>query len=129
MYGTDSLRILIVDDESALSRAMSLALRCDGWSVTTAHGGDEALGRLREEHFDVLVLDLLMPDMRGDVLYYFAVASQPHLARSTIFVTGDITMHADELIRACGCEPLRKPFDLDELLKRVRAIVPVRKRA
>ena len=129
MQGTESLRILIVDDEHSLSKAMALALRCDGWTVATAQGADEALGRIRDEHFDVLVLDLLMPDMRGDALYYFAIASQPHLARATVFVTGDITAHADELIRACGCEPLRKPFDLDEFLRRVRAQVPQRKRA
>jgi DNA-binding NtrC family response regulator len=128
MYPSDALRILIVDDESALGRAMQIALSFKGWDVVCTQGGDEAYGRLQGEHFDVLVLDLLMPDMRGDVFFYLATSVQPHLAKSTLFVTGDITKHADELIGALKCSMLRKPFDLDDLVENVEKLAPRRAR-
>jgi DNA-binding NtrC family response regulator len=128
MYPKDALRILIVDDEDALGRAMQIALSFKGWDVVCTQGGEQAYGRLQHEHFDVMVLDLLMPDMRGDVFFFMATSVQPHLAQSTLFVTGDITKHADELIADCGCDLLRKPFDLDDLVGLVEKLAPRRAR-
>jgi DNA-binding NtrC family response regulator len=123
MYGPNTQRILVVDDESALGRAMQIALTMKEWEVVCCHGGEEAHARLHNEHFDALVVDLLMPDMRGDVFFYIATSIQPHLAKATLFVTGDITKHADDLIEACGCTFLRKPFDLNDLVDEMKKLL------
>ena len=79
---------------------------------------------VRSEHVDVLVLDLRIPDMRGDAFFELASAMQPHLRSRTLFTTGDITERAQELIEACRCPMLRKPFDLKDLIDWVRGVQP-----
>jgi DNA-binding response OmpR family regulator len=128
MYRGDHARILVVDDESALCRALTMALSGPGWEVVTSQSGEEAVNRLRHEHFDVMVLDLRIPDMRGDVIFHFAVSLHPQLARATLFLTGDITERAEHLIAECACPLLRKPFDVGELIASVRSLTQQRVR-
>ena len=82
---------------------------------------------IRGEHLDVLVVDLRIPDMRGDTLFELASSIQPNLRARTLFTTGDITERAQELIEACRCPLLRKPFDLKELIDWVRSVQPMSK--
>jgi two-component system, OmpR family, response regulator len=117
-------RVLIIDDEPAICKALSIGLGRAGFHVRTALTGDEGIAVLKKESFDVLVLDLRVHDMRGDVIFELARAEQPHLTRSTLFVTGDISERADRLIRACGCPLLRKPFELRDLVAVVRSMAP-----
>ncbi|MBK8230239.1 MAG: sigma-54-dependent Fis family transcriptional regulator [Candidatus Eisenbacteria bacterium] len=58
-------RILVVDDEESMRRFLSILLEKDGHQVAVASGGEEALGRIQAESFDVLVTDLKMPGMSG----------------------------------------------------------------
>ena len=69
-----------------------------------------------------MLLDLRIPDMRGDVLFELAASLQPHLKHRTIFTTGDASERAQELIDACDCRVLPKPFDLNELLALVERL-------
>ena len=98
-----------------------------GFRVSTALSGEAANGVLRGEHVDMLVVDLRIPDMRGDALFELAAAIQPHLRTRTIFTTGDITERAQELIDATRCPLLRKPFDLKDLVDWVNNIQPAKK--
>ena len=82
------------------------------------------MAKLTTEHFDALLLDLRIPDMRGDVLFELAVAHQPHLQTQTLFITGDITEHAQRLIEACRCPFLLKPFNLSDISGALHAMVP-----
>jgi CheY-like chemotaxis protein len=95
-------RILVVDNEPSVCRALSMVLSRDGFQATTALSPEEALARIRDEHFDLLLLDLRLPEMRGDALFHYAVAVQPHLSRRTIFMTGDISQQAADLVAACN---------------------------
>jgi two-component system response regulator GlrR len=108
--------VLLVDDEPAICKALSLALSRAGYRVSTALSGEAAMSVVRGEHVDILVVDLRIPDMRGDSLFELAAAMQPHLRARTLFTTGDITERAQELIEACNCPLLRKPFDLKDLI-------------
>ena|SRR5918999_5742672 len=108
--------VLLVDDEPAICKALSLALSRAGYRVSTALSGEAAMSVVRGEHVDILVVDLRIPDMRGDALFELAAAMQPHLRTQTLFTTGDITERAQELIEACNCPLLRKPFDLKDLI-------------
>jgi DNA-binding NtrC family response regulator len=117
--------VLIVDDEPAISKALATALTRAGFRVSTALSGETAMSIVRNQQVEVLVTDLRIGDMRGDALFELAAATQPHLRTRTLFTTGDITERAQELIAACGCPLLRKPFDLKELIDWVRGVQPL----
>ena len=119
--------VLLVDDEPAICKALALALSRAGFRVSTALSGETAMSIVRGEHVDVLIVDLRIPDMRGDALFELAAAIQPHLRSRSLFTTGDITERAQELIEACRCPLLRKPFDLKDLIDWVRGVQPMEK--
>jgi DNA-binding NtrC family response regulator len=83
---------------------------------------EDAVQLLHREHFDCLVVDLRMPEMGGDELFEIAASVQPHLRQRTIITTGDGSERAHELIAACGCASLGKPFDLGDLLDLTRQL-------
>lgn len=116
MHQVGRMRVLIVDDEPAICRALQIALTRAGYAVDTRETGEGALEMLRSEHVDALIVDLRIPDTRGDVLFEMAVSLQPHLARQTLFITGDGSARGMELVGACGCPMLIKPFDLKDLI-------------
>ncbi|MEP6621310.1 MAG: response regulator [bacterium] len=113
-----------MDDEPAICRALSIALTRAGFDALTAHSGDSALATLAREHVDVLVIDLRIPDTRGDIVFELAAATHPHLRRQTLFMTGDISERAHKLILSCKCPSIRKPFELRELIAAVEALIP-----
>lgn len=118
--------VLVVDDEPAICRALTIALTRAGYDAIAAHSGDAALAVLATQHVDVMVIDLRIPDTRGDVVFELAAATYPHLRHRTIFMTGDISERAYKLILSCKCPALRKPFELKELFDAVHALSPSR---
>ena len=122
--GATRQRVLVVDDERSICLALDWALRRAGFEVVTACSGEEAERRLRAERFDALVIDFRIPDVRGDVIFHQAVALQPHLLRQSLFCTGDVGANAQRLIEACGCPMIRKPFDIDDVVDALRALLP-----
>lgn len=117
-------RVLVVDDESSICRALALALTRYGYETLTAQSGDGALALLQSRRVDVLLVDFRIPDLRGDALFELAASMQPHLRHQTLFMTGDITERAQQLIEACGCPFVRKPFDLSDVTAGIAALLP-----
>jgi DNA-binding NtrC family response regulator len=122
-------RVLVVDDEPSICRALTIALTRAGYNARALESGEAASELVRKEHFDCLIVDLRIPDMRGDTLFEIAAAVQPHLRRQTILTTGDISELAQELLDACHCPVLQKPFDLHDLLGMVAQMTGSRRRA
>jgi len=118
------VRVLIVDDEPAICKALKIALERAGYEAIAAQSGDSALTVLSLEPVDVLLLDLRIPDTRGDVVFELAAATHPHLRHQTLFMTGDISDRAYKLIQSCKCPSIRKPFELREMIAAVDALVP-----
>jgi len=58
-------KILIAEDEKPLSRALELKLTSEGYEVSAAYNGKEAINKLKAEKFDLLLLDLVMPELDG----------------------------------------------------------------
>ena len=116
-----SQRILVVDDEPAIVDAVSYALRREGFEVDTAADGAEALETARAAPYDVLVLDLMLPDMSGmDVCRTLRSESDVPILM--------LTARDAEVDRVLGLELgaddyVTKPFSVAELVSRVRAIV------
>lgn len=120
-------RVLLVDDDVAVAKALATVLRRAGYDVAVAFSAAEA-EVLILERFDAMVLDLRMPETRGDAFYYLARNKQPWLEGRALFVTGDITEQAERLIEPTGCHMLLKPFRTEVLLEEMLLIAPIRPR-
>ena len=115
---------LIVEDEPALASAVVEGLADAGYLVVHASDGEEALAKVRERTFDVIVCDLKMPRVDGPTFYRAIAASSPPLARRVIFVTGDVAgTEAERFLDETGCRWLPKPFRLSDLLRTIREVV------
>jgi two-component system phosphate regulon response regulator PhoB len=117
-------RILVVDDEPDLLELVRVNLAQAGFEVETASGGREALECVRRSAPDLIVLDLMLPDIQGtDVCR--ELRTDPEFARLPIIM---LTARADEVDRVVGFELgaddyVTKPFSPRELTLRVRAIL------
>lgn len=124
VHAKQAVRVLVVDDEPSICKALTMALSRAGYDAISALSGDQAIAIVRAENVDVLLVDLRIPDMRGDVVFELAASHQPQLRYRTVFMTGDITEKAQKLISACNCHFLRKPFDLRLMMDSIAALEP-----
>jgi two-component system NtrC family sensor kinase len=116
--------LLVVEDEPALAAAVAEALADAGYRVERAGDGEEALARVRERSFDLIVCDLKMPRLDGISFYRAIAATAPSLARRVVFVTGDVVAtDAERFLEESGCRWLAKPFRLADLLRVVRDVL------
>lgn len=120
-------RVLLVDDDAAVAGALAAVLSRAGFAVSVAGSAGIAEGLL-DERFDALLLDLRMPGMRGDAFYFLARARQPWLGERTVFMTGDITSLAEEIVAQTGCPLLHKPFRGEALVRALDALAPRERR-
>jgi two-component system response regulator MprA len=121
-YGRGEVRILIADDELAVRSSISRALELKGYLTGTAADGREALERLGAGGFDAIVLDLMMPDVDGlEVCRRMRAAGDatPVLMLTARDAIGDRVAGLD----AGADDYLVKPFALEELLARLRALL------
>lgn len=114
-------RILLVEDEESLRLSLKLNFELEGFDVTMSSAGPDALDRLRGAHFDLVVMDVMIPGMDG-----YSVVETIRLEGNTtpvLFLTAR-TAPADRIrgLRA-GDDHLGKPFELEELLLRVTKLV------
>jgi CheY-like chemotaxis protein len=109
------LRILIVEDHTPTRLAMSKVIRQAGADVTTARDGEEALGYLLTQHFDVLLTDLRMPKMDGfELLQHCNTLPPSHRPARVIAISGE---YEASVLHGQPVAFLTKPFDLEMLLK------------
>lgn len=116
------IQVLVVDDEPALSDLVSMVLRYEGWNVTTAADGAAAIRQAAAGCPDVVVLDLMLPDMSGlDVLHELH-RIRPELP--VLLLTAKDSME-DRIagLAAGGDDYVTKPFSVEEMILRLRALV------
>ncbi len=117
-------QVLIVDDERDLVRLLEFNLRQAGFETVSAYGGEEALQRVRQRIPDLVVLDLMLPDVPGTEVCRQLKAS-PRTRNVPVLM---LTARTDEVDRVVGFELgaddfVTKPFSVRELVLRIRAIL------
>jgi CheY-like chemotaxis protein len=114
--------VLVVEDEEPLARLITEALGEDGHRVALARDGREALRTLDAAEFDLVISDVKMPGMGGTELYDELRRTRPGLAGRVVLTTGDtVGGDTEQFARTHRLALLRKPFDLDDLRRAVRA--------
>ena len=116
------VRALVVDDEATLTDLLQMALRYEGWEVKTAGDGQTALRIAREFKPDVVVLDIMLPDIDGlAVLQRLRADGQE---TPVLFLTAKDALD-DRIagLTAGGDDYVTKPFSLDELVARLRGLI------
>jgi signal transduction histidine kinase len=114
-------RILVVDDEPIVCRSLERLLAKEGQVFTATSAGD-ALERIRDgQRFDVLLCDLMLPEMDGPALYESVRAIDARQAERMVFMTGGVfTDRARAFLEGVENKRLSKPFDLETLLSVAR---------
>lgn len=114
-------RILIVDDEPSITEFVSYAMQKEGYQTEIASDGEEALRKIEQQHFDLFILDIMLPGIDGHELCRRIRAK---MSTPILFLSARDT----ELNKVVGLELgaddyLAKPFGVRELLARTRALL------
>lgn len=118
------IRILIVEDHAHTRSAVAELLLAEGALVTQAADGKGALEALRQSRPQVLLLDLMLPDLDGRQVLESLVSVRPESLRAVIVLTGDSAdRSADELRRLGADAIMAKPFEPSMLVEKIRALV------
>jgi two-component system, OmpR family, response regulator len=116
------VRALVVDDEPTLADLLSMALRYEGWDVRSAGDGLGALTQSREFRPDVVVLDVMLPDIDGFEVLRRLRADNPDVP--VLFLTArDAVEDRVAGITAGGDDYVTKPFSLEEVVARLRGLL------
>jgi DNA-binding response OmpR family regulator len=118
---SEAPRILLVDDEQSVQTLLTYRLRKEGYEVIAASTGREALARFEEGQFDLVVLDVMLPEVDG-----FDVCRQLRAKSSVPIIM--LTAKAEELDKVLGLELgaddyITKPFSMREFRSRVKAVL------
>ncbi|MGA2484050.1 MAG: sigma-54 dependent transcriptional regulator [Candidatus Acidiferrales bacterium] len=117
--------ILVVDDESEIREGLDLLLSSEGYGVTTAGTGESGLARLEEKPFDLLLLDVSLPDRNGIDMLKEIRRRDPQLCVVLITAFGSIDM-ARAAFKSGAQDYITKPWSNDELLAQVAQAVEAR---
>ena len=116
------IRVVVVDDEDSLTDLLSMALRYEGWDVRVASDGHSALTTVREFRPDVIVLDIMLPDIDG--LQVLTRLRAGGIDTPILFLTAKDSLD-DRIVGLTvgGDDYVTKPFSLEELVARLRGLI------
>jgi len=116
------MNLLLVEDESRVADFLERGLRAEGYQVMVAREGREGLGLARAYSFDLILLDLMLPDMSGLAVCQELRASGLRVP-ILILTALDTAEHKIKGLRLGADDYLTKPFDVEELLARIEALI------
>ncbi len=122
---TDKKRIVCIEDEPETTNLVKLILARDGYEVLGANGGEEGLALVREEIPDLILLDLMMPDMDGWLVYQHLKEDETTREIPVIVVTAKV-QSIDKVLGlqvAKVDDYITKPFRPEELSERVKYVL------
>jgi len=116
------IQILVVDDEPVLAEMVSMALRYEGWTITTAGDGAAALAAARQTRPDAVVLDVMLPDISGLEVLGALRELMPGLP-VLLLTAKDAVEDRIAGLSAGGDDYVTKPFSLEEVVLRLRGLL------
>ena len=123
LLGGHMKEVLLLEDDQGLTELLSESLEGFSCSVTVATNGVEGLRKVMAQDYDVILCDMVMPNLSGDMFYLAVERVRPHLCKRFIFMTG----HAEDqnwgaFARQKGCLILYKPFKFEVLLESIQMV-------
>ena len=113
-------KVLVVDDEKLIVKGIRFSLEQDGMEVDCAYDGEEALKMATENHYDMILLDIMLPKINGYELMEYAKTLQ----LPVIFITAmGTTEHKVKGLKMGAEDYISKPFEIVELLARVETVM------
>jgi len=120
----DIKSILLLDDDVELADTLKMLLESRNFLVTTVKNGVEGLHEIMAFDFDVVMCDMMMPAMPGDMFYLAVQRTKPHLCKRFIFITGHSgTPKIDEFLKKVDAVVLAKPVVTDELVDAISFVM------
>jgi DNA-binding NtrC family response regulator len=122
LMGVEKTRLLIVDDEQDGSEALKHYLSSRGYEVSIALSGEEAMRILKSTPVEIVILDIIMQDVNGDVIAKMIRNKYPHI--KILLITGypDIADLVTRLVAVEGC--FNKPFGIEEIYQKLQELAP-----
>ena len=120
----DIKSILLLDDDVELADTLKLLLESRNFVVTTVKNGVEGLREVMAFDFDIIMCDMMMPTMPGDMFYLAVQRTKPHLSNRFIFITG----HSEnpkvrDFLKTVKATALYKPVSTDELVRAISIVL------
>ncbi|MGD0017025.1 MAG: response regulator [Verrucomicrobiia bacterium] len=116
--------VLVVDDDRQLASALQWILADENYFVDIAYDGEEALLKIKDNDYDAVVCDVMMPRLRGDELFVKARDLRPQLVDRFIFITGYAAGPEINLfLTKTGAKYLVKPFPMQKLIDCVKQLL------
>jgi two-component system OmpR family response regulator len=116
------LRVLVVDDEANIAELLRMALRYEGWEISVAHSGRQAVSTAKQVHPDAVVLDMMLPDWGGMEVLRRMRTHSPEVP--VLFLTArDSVEDRVAGLTAGGDDYVTKPFSLEEVVARLRGLM------
>ena len=114
--------ILLVEDEENLQEALKLNLELEGYEISSAYDGTEALNSIQKEHFNLIILDVMLPELDGITVCETIRLTNPDIP---ILILSAKNSSADRVLglKKGADDYLTKPFNLEELLIRVNNLI------
>jgi DNA-binding response OmpR family regulator len=120
--------VLVADDDADIVRFIEVNLRLEGFEVVTARDGQEALTKALDLQPDVILLDVLMPQIDGYTVCARLRADRRGATIPVILLTANFITADQEIARQAGADDfVVKPFDPNELMVRVKALLAARR--
>lgn len=117
-----NINILIVDDEDALREVLSNELSKSGYQTMAAPDGEEALGMIKKNNFDLILLDIRMPKVEGIEVLKYVHKNYPKTKVIMMTGFGDLK-HAMEAKEHGAVDFITKPFDLTEVVNTINNVL------
>ena len=115
--------ILVVEDDRAIRRLLKMVLQREGYRVQEAADGAEAVTKLGTSEYDVIVLDLMMPNLDGFAFINTLADGDAARLKKIIVTSAASNSVIQDRMRGAPFDTLPKPFDLKDLVARVRACI------
>ncbi len=113
--------IFIVDDDHDFAKSMADIMELHGYDVQTAHSGEEAVSKFRDQDFDVTFMDVKMPGKNG-VESFLEIRKLKPDAKVVMITAYSVEQLLEKAIRSGACGILHKPFDMEKATKMIEKL-------